>query len=543
MAARAASIALMISTAGCGYFNALYNAEQKFAEAQRAEADGNRSLAVSSYDAAIERAAVSYRKYPNSRWADDALLLIARARFGQATNSLNPVQDAQAEAAAERLLTQTSDGSIRTQAYAYMGAARTRLGRGDALSPLDSAVANSDSTSETGEFSHLWRARARFLAHDTTGAWQDLDAIPWSTSHLGAEAALERLLRATMTGDTTRWRVAVSELVGSRGTPMRPDSVRVLLDSSVVRWSPAFVMHALPADAGSSLQEEDRLKLRLRRAEIIAAAGDTATAIADGLDVASASSSETAAQARVDVAHWILATSSDINDLSRVRSILVPAFSNGEAFQMIQQIRAIDVLMSRATDVPLAMFVAGEYARDDLHAPRLARTIFVRSDSLAAPNPWAAKALMAAEDLSRNAADRAAIDQMLSRHSADLYVQAAHGTADAEAYANSEATLKREAAVLRAEATAIATAGNVSISRAVSIRDSIRTVMRHDSLQQHCFVVLDSMKVKGIRGDSLRAACVRVDTARFNAVLKIDTTKLKAVKLDTITLPFHSLTR
>src|SRR3954468_9556148 len=139
-AARAALIAMTISAAGCGYFNALYNAEQKFADAERAEAASSRSLAISAYDAAIERAAVSYRKYPKSRWADDALLLIARARFGQATNSLNPSQDAQAEAAAERLLTQTSDRSIRTQAYAYLGAARTRLRHGDALSPLDSAV-------------------------------------------------------------------------------------------------------------------------------------------------------------------------------------------------------------------------------------------------------------------------------------------------------------------------------------------------------------------------------------------------------------------
>ena len=37
--------------------------------------------ARTAYTASMAKAAKSYRKYPHSRWADDALFLIARARF------------------------------------------------------------------------------------------------------------------------------------------------------------------------------------------------------------------------------------------------------------------------------------------------------------------------------------------------------------------------------------------------------------------------------------------------------------------------------
>ena len=70
-----------LALAGCGYFNALYNAQRRFAEAERAERSGDAAGAHSGYVAAVERAANSYRRYPNSRWADDALFLIGRARF------------------------------------------------------------------------------------------------------------------------------------------------------------------------------------------------------------------------------------------------------------------------------------------------------------------------------------------------------------------------------------------------------------------------------------------------------------------------------
>src|SRR5690606_2069703 len=81
-ALRQLALSALLLVGGCGYFNSLYNANRRFADAERAAQNGDRARANREYLEAIERAAVSYRRYPDGRWADDALLLIGRARFG-----------------------------------------------------------------------------------------------------------------------------------------------------------------------------------------------------------------------------------------------------------------------------------------------------------------------------------------------------------------------------------------------------------------------------------------------------------------------------
>jgi len=70
---------------GCAYFNTLYNAKQKYREAldlkARAEVDRPKitSQEEKLYTEAFEKAARVVKYYPDSRWVDDALLLMARA--------------------------------------------------------------------------------------------------------------------------------------------------------------------------------------------------------------------------------------------------------------------------------------------------------------------------------------------------------------------------------------------------------------------------------------------------------------------------------
>lgn len=525
--------AAFLLTSGCGYFNALYNAQQKFADAERAEAAGNRSGALAAYDAAIDRAAVSYQKYSKSRWADDALLLIGRAHFGRGTNNQQARPDSQAIAAFDRLLEQTEDPSVRAQAFAYLGAARARRGMINALEPLDSAAASLEPATELGAFTRVWRARARFAAGDSAGAWKDLEAVPLGSEGMRADAQVERLVRAVDARDSVHWRAAMADVTSQRGPALHTDSVLILLAASVPAWGPERVRNAIPPDAGASLGELDRLRLSLLRADLAAQAGDTATAIADAMRVAGASNTDVSANARVRVARWTLASSSDEQDLPRVRSILVPAVVvNSDAVQIIAMIRLLDVLIGRASAEPLAMFVAGEFARDELGAPHLARKLFLRVDALPVHTTWNGKALLAAMDLSRTEPDRAEVERRMTSRE-DLYLQITRGPGDAAAFAEAERVLRKEAAAIRAEAAAIAREGDVSITRAVTLRDSVRLVLFKDSLQKHCFAVVDSLKTRGVRGDSARAACGRVDTLRFNAVMKMDTTLLKGARRDT----------
>jgi hypothetical protein len=537
------ALALASAVTACGYFNSLYNAQRKFDDAQRAEAAGSRSTAIAAYEAAIERAAVSYQKYPKSRWADDALLLIGRSHFGRATNLQNEAADSQAVAALQRLLGNTQDESVRAMGFAYLGAARARLGDPTARVALDSAVNLLEKDTEASYFAHLWRARARFAADDTAGAWQDLAAVPPASIGARADATLERVTRAVILADSARWHAAVIDATGPLGPGRKADSLATLIQRGSDIWGAHYVGRIVDSEVQAPLTEEDRLRLQLLRAEIVAQSGDTAAAIADAERVASSSTSETSSRARIRVAQWLLETTRDMDDLQRIRSILVPAYSSGEAVQMIRQIRTLEVLVGRAATDPAAMFVAAEFARDDLHAPHLARELFLRMDSQPTRSLWSGKALLAALDASATDAERKEIEQRIAAAPGDIYLNTARGNGDSTAFRNAESQLRHEMTTLRAEAIAVAAAGDVSVSRAIALRDSIRVVLRTDSIRKSCASAIDSLQVKGVRADSVRAACQRSDTARVNEVLRIDSMKLKPMKADTnaVSLLPHSM--
>ncbi|MBZ0267855.1 tetratricopeptide repeat protein, partial [bacterium] len=81
----AAAVLAVSAGGGCAYFNTLYNAKQKFNEALEVKerADPEREKISSQeerlYAEAFERAAKVVKYYPDSRWVDDALLLMARS--------------------------------------------------------------------------------------------------------------------------------------------------------------------------------------------------------------------------------------------------------------------------------------------------------------------------------------------------------------------------------------------------------------------------------------------------------------------------------
>ena len=89
--ARAALVVLVLVAgqlaAGCAYFNTLYNARQKYDEAQtiKRRADPERPEITTQeerlYEEAFEKAAKIAKYYPDSKWVDDALLLMGQAAF------------------------------------------------------------------------------------------------------------------------------------------------------------------------------------------------------------------------------------------------------------------------------------------------------------------------------------------------------------------------------------------------------------------------------------------------------------------------------
>ncbi|HHE46602.1 MAG TPA: outer membrane protein assembly factor BamD, partial [Bacteroidetes bacterium] len=73
---------------GCAYYNYFYNAKKYYNEAEKSRITGNEDRAKaggrrssSGYDKCIESAGRMLEYHPNSRWEDDALLLLAKAYY------------------------------------------------------------------------------------------------------------------------------------------------------------------------------------------------------------------------------------------------------------------------------------------------------------------------------------------------------------------------------------------------------------------------------------------------------------------------------
>lgn len=515
-----ATAAATLLVAGCGYFNAMYNAERRFRDAQSAAAKGDEATAHAAYVDAIEKAAKSYRSRPRGRWADDALFLIGRARF-----SIGEYEAARAAMA--HLLERSTSRGLRAGAFAYRGAAEIALGDAPSgAASLDSAAALEVSDAAR-PFFHLWRARAAFDAGDAARAWQELDAATVLPGPLGLDARFEAARRALSTGDSTRTRSALAALLADPAAALRADSVETMAGAAATRWGAAFAYSAVEPSARARWPLGARNRFALARAELAAQAADTSAALSEALRLAEVADDALGQEARYRAARWRLANISEPDSVAHVRALLAPAFGHAEARTLLRVIQTMDVLLERGAggEEPLALFAAAELARDSLRAPALARQLFLSFAEAGAESPWIGKALLAALNLSDEDA-AAALRHRLGKHPTDVYLRAVSGETDAGAFTAAEERLGRSLATLHFDAAREAESRATGVAVARARLDTLQGIALADSLAQGCALLLDSLALGGIRADSVRAACLRSDSARVTAFLEIDTLSL-----------------
>lgn len=517
-----AALSATLALAGCGYFNAMYNAQRRFAEAESAAARGQAESARRAYLEAIEGAASSYRGHPEGRWADDALLLIAHARFRLGEHEA-------ARAAARAAVAAADDDETAAAARVLAGAAEYRLGRIDAaLAVLDSVVAVGGGRGATEAL--LWRARARFESGDE-GAWDDLDAAGAADGTLAAEVALEAATRAFRADDAERFTHAARRLVDSSDGARFADSLQVLLESS----DPALAHDAVANAERSPWPSLAREPLELSRARFLAGSGDTTGAVAAALRLASRATAANAAAARVLAATLDLQRASSVEDLERARATLLPAVADDRARSLLRTLRVTEVLLDRAAQgQPLALFAAAEFARDELHARPLAIELFLAYADVAADAVWAPKALLAAAAIAPDGEDRAGIAERFAAQPANAYVRAVFHDDEPASFEAAEERLARSLAALRFDAFREADQRDVRVGTAVARLDSLKARVLADSLRLVCGTLLDSLALAGVRADSVRSACLRGDTARVGLVLRMDTLLLRDTVRDTM---------
>lgn len=91
------SLLLMIVflISGCVYYNTFFNAKKYFREAQEIGLDLNgrpKSTAVQKYNQTIQRCGFILTEYKNSKYADDALYLLARAMYYKGNNYIQSIE-------------------------------------------------------------------------------------------------------------------------------------------------------------------------------------------------------------------------------------------------------------------------------------------------------------------------------------------------------------------------------------------------------------------------------------------------------------------
>ena len=507
MRARAsfAAVALYLLVGGCAYYNSLYNAERAFGDAERAAARGESSVALNEYGVAIEKAERSLKRDPDGRWSDDARFLIARAHFGRGDiPAARPVL--------ERVLAESGDGSLKAGAAAYLGAVDVHEGREEAGIQRLTAALNGEPEDDMRAFAHLWRGRARLALGDAAG-WKDLDDAAAIAAPAGTAALLERATWAATGDDYTRAQQSFGAVFQRAETVRWADSLRALTRRAAIHFGPDRARRLLVPEEGP-WNAGDRDRMALFRADLALMGGDTAAAIAEARAVADRATGPTADGARVVMARISLGSAQETAELNDIRAALLPAIANADAQRLIREIKTLGVLLERAQGgQPLALFAAAELARDELRAPHLARSLFLAYAALAPEAVYAPKARLAANALAQDGTL-----EPVGADTSNVYVAAMRGRGG-DAFTTAEEGLQKALATLRADATRVAEQRDASVRTTIAQLDSVRAAARRDSVSLSCGLMLDSLAIGGMRGDSIRAACIRGATLRMDSII------------------------
>lgn len=410
---------IMVFGAACTYYNAIYNAEHLFADAERHRREGRDAAADTLYRDVIRKAANGFRSDPTGGWAYEAAFLLARAHLR--TGDLHAARAALDHSAA---LAEDPDERLATQVYA--GIVEAALGDDDAaLGRFNEALAGATVSAVRGE-GHLHRGRLLLARGNPDTGWWDLDRAAAEHPPLRVEATLERLRWGLELADRGRTRESVQRLLSYPEAATRAETLLEALDEAARLWGADAAADLLTRAHEAGWERDQRDRMVLAHARLLRRAGRTAAAEERAREVAEGRGS-TAAAARLALARWALEETDDVGEAYALRALLLPAGDDPEVEEMLEAIDSLERWAFSGLDTPLAWFLAGEVARDDLGARYLARGLFLAYANSAPEQPWAPKALLAALDLTERDDRREQLRARLEAHRGSPYVLAARG--------------------------------------------------------------------------------------------------------------------
>jgi hypothetical protein len=443
---RIVALLVVVSSAGCAYYNAMWSAERFAKQARRAEGRGQVSEARSQWALAAAKAERVVIRHPRSRWADDALALQAEglARSGSCDEAVSVINRVQESVKDPALLERVA----LVDAECALSAGRAKQADAALVAPLASKDEARRSHAE------LLAGRAAALRLDYAGAVEHFER----SREPGALAAHARVLIAG--GKTAEATAVVEALTGPHfelergelltqlGGAAGSEAASRALDRLLTRGKRIPLQEQarlLNADADRRLASGDHHEAaaRYRRAAVLAPpATPEASAAAAGVQ-------------RVAIAGVMQRGELKPIETELARLSVEPGAVNAK--RLLDLVRQALVI----GETPAAGFRVAELARDSLGAPALAGDLFLAVAARDTASLYAPKALVAALALLPERRD-SIVAILDARYAMSPYTRAFHGEPSV-AYAAAEDSLARELGVQIARSTVTRTGARVEL--------------------------------------------------------------------------------
>lgn len=406
---------LALSSGSCAYYNGMYNTRKFTGQAEKAEREGRTIDASTAWGQVTVKAETLLARHPDSKYAPEARVLMGRAyaRLGDCTS---------ARASLEPGLGMIQDSLLEREGRLALARCFVKLGE------PQRAVAAYQRLYQSATDSQKVVLRPELLvALQHAGAW---DHALQLASDSAAATRRVRLLLLAGAGNLDHM-VALADSLAAEGDSLAPwDSTAAVAG----RTDPPAASRVVDAMLGlSALKPEQRARVLLADAARLAPL-DSGLALARYRQMlADAAPGDLAARARLDMVRLRLRYAASPADLDPIASDLrreteaspLAAEARTLAASLDQLITLRDSVNAATPAGDMRTFLAGELARDELHALPLAYSLFVRVADTWPTSPYAAKALLAARVIAP--ADSTLRLRIETQYMADPYVMAVRG--------------------------------------------------------------------------------------------------------------------
>jgi tetratricopeptide (TPR) repeat protein len=388
-----------LAFSACAYFNGLYNANRLAGDARNAEEDGRTGEARSLWQQAAVKAESVAVRYPDSKYHDDALLLMGRSlsEIGECERAVPPLR---------RAVDSSRDPEVSRRARLVLGRCLVSMGRPNSavavlqeLAPGDDALARD---------ARIWRGRA----HLARGRY-DL-AIGDLHDGSGPQVAFDLAL-AYLALDSIAPALRVLEPQLGAGAPYHEGRWTVVLDSMSRREPQTTARFVDELVRRADVTAGERARLLLADARRLNALGLRESA--ERRLVAAGQAAPDSSAGRAALAERALLELRRADHPGRLALLAEPmedAVRTGvpltwPARRYVELLQATTVVLSDPVHDhdDLRLFRLAELMRDSVGARSLARSLFRELQARYPDSPLAPKALLAEAQLGDAGGDAA----------------------------------------------------------------------------------------------------------------------------------------